>query len=402
MNKTAEKIKAYNKGRLPNMLEMKYRAMREDKFRFFRAIPHLLYDDIKADSFLHSSPNVWLCGDLHLENLGSYKGDNRLTYFGINDFDECILGPVFIDMCRLMSSVYVAADSLKIKGDDAHELCKAFIDTYLQKLEEGNIGVLEPQTARGVMKDFLEKVQKRKRKDFIEKRVEKKNGEAHIIIDKVHTLPISDTEKEEVTAQIEKWAKGTPNPEFYKVLDVAFRIAGTSSLGLRRYAVLVHGRGKMQGHFLLDLKETLPSCLRTHVKAKQPAWKTEAERIVEVQKRILAETPALLASIDIGNRNFVLKELQPSADRINYKLFSNDLKKLKHILEDMASICAWSNLRSSGRQGSAIADGLMEFSKDEKGLKAIAIEYAFSCYQASDKYYKEYCKAYDEGFFKQS
>jgi uncharacterized protein (DUF2252 family) len=396
----AEKIKEYNSGRIPELLKIKYKAMRDDKYRFFRAIPNILYDDIPSNSFLYNSPNVWLCGDLHLENLGSYKGDNRVTHFGINDFDECILGPLLIDVSRLMTSVYVASNSLGIKEKETHALCKAFIDCYFDKLEKGYIRVLEPETSRGVMKHFLEKVMTRKRKTFLKKRTEKKNGRAKLIIDHIHTLPASEKEKKEVEEHIFQWAKKKNTPEFYKVHDVAFRIAGTSSLGIRRYAVLVEGRGRPSGFFLLDLKETLPSCLRTHVKATQPAWKHEAERIVEVQKRVLSDPPALLASIEMGKKNFVLKELQPTADRINYALFSESTKKLKTILEDMACICAWSNLRSGGRQGSAIADELIDFAKKGEKVKQLTMEYAYSCFQTSEKYYKEYVKAYDKGFFK--
>jgi uncharacterized protein (DUF2252 family) len=396
----AEKIKEYNSGRLPELLKLKYKAMRDDKYRFFRAIPHLLYDDIPANSFLYNSPNVWLCGDLHLENLGSYKGDNRVTHFGINDFDECLLGPLLIDVSRLMTSVYVASNSLGIKEKDAHALCKTFIDCYFNKLEEGYIRVLEKETTRGVMRHFLEKVMTRKRKVFLKKRTEKKNGRTKIIIDHTHTLPASEKEKKEVAEHIFHWAKRMDNPEFYKVHDIAFRIAGTSSLGVRRYVVLVEGRCKPGGFFLIDLKETLPSCLRNHVKVAQPTWRHEAERIVEVQKRVLSDPPALLASIEMEKTNFVLKELQPSADRINYALFSESTKKLKTILEDMACICAWSNLRSGGRQGSAITDELIDFAKKGDKIKSLTMQYAYSCFQASEKYHKEYSKAYDKGYFK--
>jgi uncharacterized protein (DUF2252 family) len=38
------------------------------------------------------------------------------------------------------------------------------------------------------------------------------------------------------------------------MIDVARRIAGTGSLGLERYCILINGRGTPAGHFLLDLK----------------------------------------------------------------------------------------------------------------------------------------------------
>jgi uncharacterized protein (DUF2252 family) len=394
------KIKVYNNGRLPELLKLKYKAMRDDKYRFFRAIPHLFYEDVASHSYLHDSPHTWICGDLHLENIGSYKGDNRVTYFDINDFDECCLGPCMLDVSRMLTSIYLASSNLSIDAKEAHALCSVFADTYFNQLELGYIRVLENETATGTIKKFLDKVKERKRKSLIKKRTEEKKGKLKLLIDHEHSLVASPEETKQVTTHIQQWAKSKNNPEFYNVIDVAFRIAGTSSLGLKRYIALVEGRGGLNGHFLLDLKETLPSCAATHIKAKQPKWNSEAERLVEVQKRILSAPPALLASIDIKNTNYVLKELQPLADRIDYTMFHGNTKKLSDVIKNMASICAWGSLRSSGRQGSAIADELIYFAKNNKQLKKKVCDFAFNYAKTIDGYYKAYCKAYDNKFFK--
>lgn len=393
-------IKEFNKGRLPQLLKLKYKAMRDDKYRFFRATPHLFYQDIPKDSFLLDLPHIWLCGDLHLENLGSYKGDNRITHFNINDFDECILGPCLLDVSRMLTSIYMASSTLDIDEKEAHVLCKIFVDVYFEMLELGYIRSMERETAKGVIKHFLEKVRNRPRKALIKKRTVKKKGKLKLLVDGTHALPATDAEKMHVKKHIDIWAKQQKNPEFYKVIDVAFRIAGTSSLGLERYVALVEGRGGPGGHFLLDLKETLPSCARHIIKAHQPKWNHEAERLVEVQKRILSNPPALLASINIGAKNFVLKELQPTADRVDYAIFHGNKKKLKSVIESMASICAWSALRSSGRQHSAIADELIGFAKTQKTLKKKVMDYAFNYSKVMHVYHKEYCRAYDKKFFK--
>ena len=169
---------------------------------------------------------------------------------------------------------------------------------------------------------------------------------------------------------------------------------------MERYVILVEGRGAPNGAFLLDLKETAPSCAAKHVPSKQPAWKDEAERLIEVQKRMLSAPPALLADIRIGKKAFILKELQPSADRIDYTMFKGNTKKLKNMLEDMASIAAWDNLRTGGRQGSAIADEFIYFAKDSQKLKKNLLANAFKYADTLDINYKAYCKAYDKGFFK--
>ena len=67
--------------------------MRKSAFAFLRATCHLFYEDLPKSPLLRKVPPVWACGDLHLENFGSYKGDNRLVYFDLNDFDEALLAP---------------------------------------------------------------------------------------------------------------------------------------------------------------------------------------------------------------------------------------------------------------------------------------------------------------------
>jgi len=395
-----EKIKVFNQGRYAETLKLKYKLMREDRFRFLRATTHLFYEDIPPGSFLLNSPYAWICGDLHLENLGSYKADNRVAYFNVNDFDECLLAPCLLDVYRLIISVIVSSTNLKLSINDARLLSSVYIDKYLDTLQQGYIRTLEKQTARGVIKKFLKNAEQRKRKDFLKSHIYKKNGGYKLLIDKSHTLPLADSKKEEITVLIKKWAKQKQDPAFYKVHDVAFRIAGTSSLGLERYVLLVEGRGAPNEAFLLDLKETAPSCLAKYTPAKQPDWKDDAERLIEVQRRILSAPPALLADITMRRKSFILKELQPSADRINYTIFSGNVKKLKNMLEDMAAISAWDTLRTGGRQGSAIADEFIYFAKSASSLKKNLLDAAFGYINTLDQYYKAYVRAYDKGEFK--
>lgn len=397
-----KKIKLFNEGRYAETLKLKYELMRADKFRFLRATTHLFYEDIPAGSFLLNSPYAWICGDLHLENLGSYKADNRIAYFNVNDFDECLLAPCLLDVYRLIISVIVSSSNLRLSVDDARLLCTTYIDTYLNTLRQGYIRTLEKQTARGVIKKFLKNVSKREREDFLKDHIYKKNGKYKLLIDKTHSLPISNSKKEEISSLIKKWAKQRNNPHFYDVHDIAFRIAGTSSLGLERYVLLVEGRGMPDEAFLLDLKETAPSCAAQYSPAEQPAWKDDAERLIEVQRRILSAPPALLADIHIGKKPFIMKELQPQADRINYTLFRGNIKKLKNMLEDMAAISAWDTLRTGGRQGSAIADEFIYFAKDAALLKKNLLNAAFAYTNTIDLYYTSYCKAFDKGYFKLS
>ena len=111
----AERIAAFNAGRDPRRLERKYRAMRLDPFVFFRGTAHLYWEDwARRAERLPKSPTVWACGDLHLENFGSYLGDNRLVYFDLNDFDEAAMAPAIADLTRLLASLRLAGGALRL------------------------------------------------------------------------------------------------------------------------------------------------------------------------------------------------------------------------------------------------------------------------------------------------
>src|SRR6266700_687104 len=106
----AERIKQFNTGRLPEFLSIKYKGMKESAFRFFRGTCHLFYEDMSTLPPLPPAPVSWVCGDLHIENFGSYKGDNRLEYFDLNDFDESLQVPVTWEVARLLTSILLAAE----------------------------------------------------------------------------------------------------------------------------------------------------------------------------------------------------------------------------------------------------------------------------------------------------
>ena len=88
MQSIGEIILEDNRGRDPERLKLKLAVLRADPFSFFRGTSRLFYSTTPLDHRLRASPMVLVCGDLHLENFGTYKGDNRLVYFDLNDFDE--------------------------------------------------------------------------------------------------------------------------------------------------------------------------------------------------------------------------------------------------------------------------------------------------------------------------
>jgi uncharacterized protein (DUF2252 family) len=385
-----ERIERFNAGRIPERLTLKYQLMRSDSFAFYRGTCHLFYEDWPHDSALDDAPPAWICGDLHLQNFGSYRGDDRLVYFDLNDFDEACLAPCTWELGRLLTSIFVAGRWLKLSDAEATSLSECLLQAYTDALSRGKSFTVEAETAEGMVQELLDRVAARKHKDLLDKRTEKRNGKRKLVIDNKRSAPVTAEERQRVEKFIEAWAARQPEPGFFTLLDVAHRIAGVGSLGVDRSVLLVEGKGSPDRNYLLDLKEELPSSLQPYLKLKQPAWKHEAGRVVTIQERAQGTSPALLTAVEMAGRSYVLKELQPTQDKIDLTEWNDKLHRLEKVVATMGRVTAWAQLRSSGRQGSAIADDLIAFANAPKWPSELQ-KYAKSYASQVEEDYRGFC-----------
>src|ERR1017187_7388278 len=123
-----------NTGRDPERLSMKYAKMAQSPFIFLRGACHLFYDALPDTPLFRDAPLAWCCGDLHFENFGSYKGDNRLVYFDINDYDEAALAPATWDIVRLLTSIQCGAAEINATNAEAMAVSKTCLEAYRSAL----------------------------------------------------------------------------------------------------------------------------------------------------------------------------------------------------------------------------------------------------------------------------
>jgi uncharacterized protein (DUF2252 family) len=354
-------IAQFNAGREPERLALKYRKMRSSAFAFFRGSCHLYYTRLPKDEVSKSAPLTWACGDLHLENFGSYKADDRLVYFDINDFDESALAPATWDLVRLLASMHMASKDLGLKRRETQALCSTALLAYVAALAGGKALWMERDRAQGLVGDLLGSLRQRDRAQFLDSRTLLKNKRRRLRVDGVKTLPASPEQRQVVQTLMQDFAKTQNNPGFFHVLDIARRVAGNGSLGLDRFVILVEGKGSPNANYLLDLKHVMPSCLTPHLKVKQPRWPSQAQRVVSVADRMQALPMAFTHTLAWGQDSCILRGLQPSEDRIDLTQGPADQEKMQQLLADLGRLLAWAQLRSAGRSGSAPTDDLMAF-----------------------------------------
>ena len=391
MRDVTRRIIAFNESRIPKMRPLKYRLMQENAFRFFRGTCHLFYEDLAADAGFPQGPFGWICGDLHLENFGSYRSDNSQVYFDLNDFDEALLAPVTWEVVRLVTSIYVGFGSLKIEARRAEKMARLFLKSYATTLSTGKADYIEAAMARGIICDFLSGVARRKQRMILEKKASLRKGKVQILTDCPKHFKLNRETKQALMEHVTAWLKVDENsPYNYKVVDGVFRLAGTGSVGVERYAFLLKSLNDTGfKYILLDMKEAAGSSLAPYLFSPQPAWHSEAHRVVIAQRRMQNRCPALLSTTTFRGKSFIMQEMQPAKDSIDFRLLRDRYRDMYSVIDSMAMLTASAQLRSSGQDGSAATDELKAFGREE-GWQEAVLTYAAQYARRVQEYYKEF------------
>ncbi len=390
----AQSILDYNRTRDPQMLRRKFELLRADPYAFYRGTCHLFYETLPSHAVLTSAPALLVCGDLHLENFGVYKGDNRLAYFDLSDFDEATLAPFTLDVLRFVSSIHVAA-YLRLSTAQAEQLGELFIDRYRNWVLDGKARWLERSTAEGMVRDLLGSVTRRTRLQLLKSRTVRTDRGRRLRLNE-RALPIEKAQRAEIEGFIEGFGAAQGEQRFYSLLDVARRVAGKGSLGLERYVLLVEGKGSPRGNYLLDLKQAVPSTLPPISGRRAFRWETQAQRVVTTQRVAQAISPALLHAVTIGKRPFVLKELQPMTDRLDLAQWDGQIERLESAVASMAAVTAWAHLRSCYRHGACALEDLQRYVAGPRWQRALP-GLAARCSQRSLEQWAAYGEVYDAG-----
>jgi uncharacterized protein (DUF2252 family) len=391
MKSVLSRIQDFNKGRSAPFLDIKYKALTESPFRFFRGTCHLFYQDLGKNIPLKDTTHIWICGDLHLENFGSYKASNSLVYFDLNDFDEAILAPVTWELLRVLTSIYLAVDVLKQEESIAHKLVTCFFQKYTETICKGKPLAFERATTKGLVSTFIGNATKRKYKDLLSQKVEFKGGKALLKHIEGKTLPLTDELKSDLHKAFDIWVKKNKMNHFH-FCDAAYRIAGTGSLGVERFVLLIHDE-HVDKYSLLDMKQSKPSSLLRYTNIKQPVWDNEGERVITIQNYMQNVSPALLNTISFKKNVFVIKKMQASEDIMNLNMCEGKIDRLEEVITDFAEMAASAHLRGAGRKTATGIDNLISFFETSNKWQKQLLSYSEQYAKQVKRDYKQYCKA---------
>jgi uncharacterized protein (DUF2252 family) len=387
-------IEAFNANREPQRRAMKMEIMRANAFSFLRGTAHLFWQRMQETNIPTNAPHAWCSGDLHLENFGTYVGDNGLVYFDLNDFDEGALAPCDWEFLRFLTSILVAAPVLGLAKTEVKEIAKSAAETYCAELNGGKSRWVERRTAKGAIDDLMSGLKKRTPARHLDSRTIAKKNVRKLDLSSTRVLPVTEQQRASIETFTKAFGKSRSAEAFFRPLDCARRIAGTGSLGVQRYVVLVEGDGSPDGNVLLDLKAANPSTLAPATGIKQHSWANDASRVVSIQHRCQAISPDLLTAVTLDGAPYLLKQLQPSADRLDLTKIAANHKALADVTATMSKLAAWAQLRSTGRDGSATKDALIAYASDVKGVAEQLVATARDMAETTDVDYKNFVTAH--------
>ena len=207
---------------------------------------------------------------------------------------------------------------------------------------------------------------------------------------------IDDGPRDHIAHLLSQPAVGDAGWRRLRVKDAALRLAGTGSLGLPRYLLLVKTDAD-PGRQLLDLKlATAPGVLAT----AQPAWPSEAHRIATLQQRLQARPLKGLAALADGPRSWTLRPWQPPDLGLRATQVLAQADDLIPLLSDLARITAGAHKRGAGQDGAATRQDMSTIAATHADIWPAAWLHAERQATAQlERDWRAYARAYDSGAF---
>jgi uncharacterized protein (DUF2252 family) len=315
--------------RFPALFRHKLERMSASPLAFLRGSAPLFYEEMLADTKDGPAGEGWIVGDLHLENFGAYRAaggrEDENVVFDLNDFDDTLIGPWWLDVLRFTTSLLVASRELGATGLVALELADHMLDAWMRNAFDGAVLPKKPRPVEAL----LRQVGSRSRAKLLDARTRAVRGERRFLRGPRYAdLPKSVLAElpRAFEIYIESIAPKERPKGSLRILDAALRIAGTGSLGGLRIAVLVEGKGGPTGQWIFDLKEQgTPSAACLAGKPKLPP----AERVCTGFRACVAHPPRMMGATRIGKLSMSGRRLAPQEDKLDLRrIQSQDIRPL--------------------------------------------------------------------------
>ncbi len=320
----------------PDGFRGKFRKMAAGPFAFYRGSAPLFYSDMKGaeDRWANErTSRVWIQGDLHAENFGTYMAGDGTFVFDVNDFDEAYLGHFTWDIKRMAASVALLGWTKAISDESIAELIAAYARAYLQQVRyfvdsdrdheyslrldttDGQIHRILLETRMNTRVDLLEKT------TLVDENFDRRFRRGRGVRD------LDEAEREVVRAAYKAYLETIPEEKrfrslTYEIKDVVGRKGfGIGSAGLPAYNVLVEGPTQaLENDVVLSMKQgniAAPSRIVDDERV-EGYFEHHGHRTAVSQRALQAHADPWLGYTQIDGVGFVVSELSPYVEDLDW------------------------------------------------------------------------------------
>ncbi|WP_460604086.1 DUF2252 domain-containing protein [Jatrophihabitans fulvus] len=335
-----EFVRARDEGRDPALLPLAHHRIAVDAFAFFRGSAGLMAMDLADDPV--TGLRAQICGDAHASNFGLYGTDDGRIVMNVNDFDETVVGPWEWDLKRLATSLVLAGRTGSRVGDEAtrkaarhaarayRRACRhlaglPFLDAWTALGDESYIALAD---ADALFDDFEAAAAKavRNTSEKVAGKVTRRDDDVWRF---VPDPPILTEVDDATTAAVVEGLRAYPPSlhasrrrliERYATRDVAMRVVGTGSVGMRAYVALLQGNGDEA--LVLQLKQAGPSALAPYLPPSEPMH--DGQRVVEGARLVQSATDLLFGWTTIAGRPFIVRQFRNRKGSIDPTVLTAD------------------------------------------------------------------------------
>jgi uncharacterized protein (DUF2252 family) len=283
---------------------------------------------------------MWICGDCHLGNLGPVADAAGEVAVHIRDVDQSVIGNPVHDLLRLGLSLAMAARSADLPGVITSRIAGALLDGYEQAFDDSRSNETSRTQRPEVVRIGMEEALRRSRRQLVRENID--HVRPRILLGK-RFWPLSGGEKQAIDALFESGVSslisaalcdGGSGEPTVRVLDAAYWVKGCSSLGRRRYAVLLDIDGACSAGApprLIDIKQAVAPVAPKA--AGHPVPRDNARRVVEGARHVSPSLGDRMVAARLDGCAVVLRELMPQDLKFDAEHLSElDAVKAAHFL----------------------------------------------------------------------
>ncbi|MFB6836513.1 DUF2252 domain-containing protein [Streptomyces sp. NPDC056361] len=385
----------------PAAFRVKFRKMAGSAFAFYRGTACLFYADLEREA--HGGPyldertgRVWIHGDLHAENFGTYMDANGRLIFNVNDFDEAYVGPFTWDLKRLAASLALIGYAKALSDGQITDLVRIYAAGYRERvhaLATGAKGDEVPaftlETAEGALLGALREARALTRFGLLDSMTEIREYERRFTAGS-GTIELDAATRYKVLAAFDGYLETLPEsslarPDSYRVKDVVGRRGiGIGSAGLPSYNVLLEGNSDaLENDVVIYLKQAQTPAVSRHVTdaAVREYFRHEGHRTVISQRALQAHADPWLGWTELDGAGQLVAEVSPYAVDLDWSDI-DDWEEIAATVADLGRATATMHAAADDSSGHSLVPFSTEraidaaIAADEEGFAELLVDFA--------------------------